>query len=129
MADQEAEELITLCRRLLESISNADWTTYTELCADDLTAFEPEGHGNLIQGLDFHQYYFDLPRPADNESVTATNTTLSAPHVRVMGHVAIVSYVRLIQSGNQTLAFEETRVWEKSSTGQWQHVHFHRSSA
>ncbi len=24
-----------------------------------LTCFEPEAHGNLIEGLDFHRFYFD----------------------------------------------------------------------
>ena len=127
MSDTELEQietvLIRLTESLLTSISNGDWTTYTRLCAADLTAFEPEGRGNLIRGLDFHKYYFDLPAEGP---ARPTNITLSNPHVRVMGHVAVVSYVRLIQNGGETTAFEETRVWQKLESG-WVHVHFHRS--
>jgi calcium/calmodulin-dependent protein kinase (CaM kinase) II len=41
-----------------------------------------------------------------------------------------MQYVRLVQKLKDgrpvTLAFEETRVWEKQE-GAWKHVHFHRS--
>jgi calcium/calmodulin-dependent protein kinase (CaM kinase) II len=48
-----------------------------------------------------------------------------------MGDVAVVAYVRLVQStleGGKTIttAFEETRVWQRQASG-WRHVHFHRS--
>ena len=58
---------------------------------------------------------------------------MASPHVRLMGNVAVLSYVRLIQrlsaegSKPQTVAFEETRVWEMKEDGEWKHVHFHRS--
>lgn len=31
----------------------------SELCAPHLTCFEPESHGELIDGLEFHKFYFD----------------------------------------------------------------------
>ena len=31
-----------------------------ELCHDSLTAFEPEANGSLVEGLDFHKFYFNL---------------------------------------------------------------------
>ena len=48
-----------------------------------------------------------------------------------MGDVAVVTYVRLMQSLSEsgtpvTSHFEETRVWQMQQ-GKWQHVHFHRS--
>lgn len=90
-----------------------------------LTCFEPEANGNLVEGLEFHKFYFDLP-----SANSQTNTTMARPHVRVMGNVAIVSYVRLtqrlIEGKPVTSSFEETRVWEKQEDG-WKHVHFHRS--
>jgi calcium/calmodulin-dependent protein kinase (CaM kinase) II len=54
-----------------------------------------------------------------------------APHVRILGDVAIVACVRLTQrtapdGSPTTQAFEETRVWRKQD-GRWRHVHFHRS--
>ena len=29
------------------------------LCDPHMTAFEPEAIGNLVEGLDFHKFYFD----------------------------------------------------------------------
>jgi ketosteroid isomerase-like protein len=126
MSDTAGDELLELNQRLLESIAAADWQAYQELCDPTLTAFEPEGRGHLIQGLDFHRFYFDLAR-----SEGPRNTTMSSPMVRIMGDVAIVTYVRLVQSLDDSGApvtshYEETRVWQMQQ-GTWQHVHFHRS--
>lgn len=126
MAEPAEQELINLTQRLLDSIAKADWKTYSELCDPSITCFEPEALGNLVAGMDFHRYYFDLG--AGN---TPRNTTLAAPHVRLLGDAAVVSYVRLTQRLNEagapiTTAFEETRVWQKQKSG-WKHVHFHRS--
>lgn len=94
-------------------------------CDPSLTAFEPEGRGHLIQGLEFHRFYFEL-----GPSEGPRTTTMSSPKVRLMGDVAVVSYVRLVQSMEGgtpvTSHFEETRVWQMQQ-GRWQHVHFHRS--
>ncbi|HVX59099.1 MAG TPA: hypothetical protein VHC19_00810, partial [Pirellulales bacterium] len=59
-ADTVTRELLALNQRLLESIQAADWKTYEELCDPSLSAFEPEGRGQLIEGMAFHRYYFDL---------------------------------------------------------------------
>jgi calcium/calmodulin-dependent protein kinase (CaM kinase) II len=126
MPDPGEEELLELNQQLLDSIAACDWDTYQELCDPSLTAFEPEGRGHLIQGLEFHRFYFDL-----GPSETPRTTIMSSPKVRLMGDVAVVSYVRLVQSLNEagapvTSQFEETRVWQMHQ-GRWQHVHFHRS--
>ena len=125
--DPAVEELIELNRRLLDSITSGDWETYAELCDSTLTAFEPEALGHLVEGMDFHRFYFNLGG-IDGPH----NTTICAPHVRLLGNVAVVAYVRLIQrtdpSGIPTTArFEETRVWHRHD-GRWRHVHFHRSA-
>jgi calcium/calmodulin-dependent protein kinase (CaM kinase) II len=126
-ADALRQELLALTRRLLDSIARRDWATYQALCDPTLTAFEPEAAGCLVEGLDFHQFYFQL-----ESGTQPVQTTLSAPHVRVMGDVAVVSYVRLVQragpGGATTTAFQETRVWQRGPDG-WKHVHFHRSTA
>ncbi|MGE0757302.1 MAG: DUF4440 domain-containing protein [Pirellulaceae bacterium] len=120
-------QLLSLTQELLSAIGSKDWNRYAELCDESLTCFEPEARGHLVAGLEFHRYYFGL-----SGSGGQRNTTLSSPHVRVMGdHAAVVSYVRLVQylDGNgqpQTAEVEETRVWEKRQ-GKWKHVHFHRS--
>ena len=37
-------------QKLLNAISQCDYDTYNDLCANDLTAFEPESNGMLISG-------------------------------------------------------------------------------
>jgi len=124
--DAAVAELLELSRRLLKSIAEGDWKTYSALCDPSITAFEAESRGELVEGLDFHRYYFELPA-----SSSPRNTTLCSPHVRVMGDAAVVCYVRLTQrldeQGNPVTArVEETRVWHRRD-GAWRHVHFHRS--
>jgi hypothetical protein len=125
MADVR-EELLALNQRLLDSIVNADWPSYQELCDPSLTCFEPEALGQLVEGLAFHQFYFKLGATRGEHS-----TTMASPHVRIMGEVAVVSYVRLNQrvldGSPVTRSVEETRVWHKTN-GRWRHVHFHRSA-
>jgi calcium/calmodulin-dependent protein kinase (CaM kinase) II len=126
MADTAEQELIDLTQKLLESIGKADWKTYAELCDPSITCFEPEALGHLVAGLAFHRFYFDLGAASGPR-----NTTIVAPHVRLLGDTAVVSYVRVTQRLNEaespiSSAFEETRIWQKQAGG-WKHVHFHRS--
>ena len=123
-----ADTLLQLTQRLLDSIAQGDWATYEELCDPSLTAFEPEAAGHLITGLAFHRFYFErLPHDPPPQ------TTISSPHVRLLGDAAIVSYTRLVQQLDgagvpHTASYEETRVWQRQDSG-WKHVHFHRSAA
>jgi calcium/calmodulin-dependent protein kinase (CaM kinase) II len=127
MAPTLESELLDLTRRLLQAITTGDWDTYQLLCDRSLTAFEPEACGQLVSGIEFHRFYFGLGRPSGN-----INTTMVAPHVRLLGpDAAVVSYVRLTQSVGddgrpRSACCEETRVWQRQD-GQWLHVHFHRS--
>jgi len=125
MSDKET--LINLTECLLKSIVHGDWNAYSELCDPSLTCFEPEALGQLVEGMDFHRFYFELGKTGDRK----VQTTLASPQVRVMGDAAIVCYVRLTQSTDSagvpsSRAVEETRVWHKQN-GSWKHVHFHRS--
>jgi calcium/calmodulin-dependent protein kinase (CaM kinase) II len=127
MPDPIVEELLHLNQRLLESIARGDWATYQSLCDPSLTAFEPEALGQLVQGMDFHRFYFDLGGVQGPH-----HTTQASPNVRVLGDVAVVAYVRLNQrlgpdGAPVTRAFQETRVWQRQN-GHWRHVHFHRST-
>jgi calcium/calmodulin-dependent protein kinase (CaM kinase) II len=121
-------ELLALNEKLLRAIDAGDWPTYTGLCDSSITCFEPEACGQLIAGLPFHKFYFDL---AVGAKPSARQSTMASPHVRVLGDAAIVSYVRVVQKldgvgSPVSVAAHETRVWEKQSAG-WKHVHFHRS--
>uniref|UniRef100_A0A7C4LMX7 DUF4440 domain-containing protein n=1 Tax=Schlesneria paludicola TaxID=360056 RepID=A0A7C4LMX7_9PLAN len=122
------DEIMQLSARLLRAIDTADWATYEDLCDPSLTCFEPEACGQLVAGLAFHKFYFDL---AAGTLPACRQSTMASPQVRVLGDVAVVTYVRLVQkldaAGNPvTAAAQETRVWQRQPAG-WKHVHFHRS--
>src|SRR4051794_18979511 len=93
MADDPTAELLELNQRLLDAIAQGDWKTYEELCDPKLTAFEPEAHGQLVEGLTFHRFYFE------RGGVRGPNqTTMVAPRVVSLGpDAAVVAYVRLVQ--------------------------------
>lgn len=125
MADT-TQELLRLNQALLDAIAHANWPRYRELCDPTLTCFEPEAAGQLVEGMAFHEFYFKLGATKGEH-----NTTMCSPHVRVMGDVAVVSYVRLNQrllpdGAPVTRSVEETRVWQRQG-GTWKHVHFHRA--
>jgi hypothetical protein len=124
--DAVTQELLLINQRLLECIAQGDWATYETLCDSGLTAFEPESEGQLVEGLEFHHFYFRLGGARGPH-----HTTMCAPRVRLLGDAAIVTYVRLNQrlgpdGQPQVKAFAETRVWQRQD-GAWKHVHFHRS--
>jgi calcium/calmodulin-dependent protein kinase (CaM kinase) II len=126
-----ADHLLALTRKLLESIVAADWKTYTSLVAYDITCFEPEARGHLVEGLPFHEFYFKLGGSGTQATVVPT-TTIASPNVRLLGEdAAVVAYTRLVQKLDDagrpiTSLCEETRVWQRIE-GAWKHVHFHRS--
>lgn len=122
------EEILLLSRQLLNAIDSGNWKAYAALCDESITCFEPEALGHLVEGLPFHKFYFDLP---GSPTKPAKQSTISSPHVRVMGSSAVVTYVRVVQkldaSGSPiSVAAMETRIWEKKDS-KWKHVHFHRT--
>lgn len=119
------EMLLALNQSLLNAIAQSDYETYSMLCADDMTCFEPESCDCLVKGKAFHKFYFDIPR-GENSHV---ETTMCDKHVRRIGKdVAIITYVRLNQSvvDGKTTKTCETRVWERRNL-EWKNIHFHRS--
>ena len=126
-----ADEVLDLNRRLLAAVAAGDWTAYRELVANDISCFEPEARGHLVEGLPFHEFYFKLGggKPQAPKHLT---TTMVAPKVRLLSDTAaLVAYVRLTQTLDDdgkpvTRSSEETRIWHKLAAG-WKHVHFHRS--
>src|SRR4051794_20188888 len=105
------QELLALNQKLLDAITNADWAAYEELCDHTLTCFEPEAQGQRVEGMAFHRFYFELGAVKGQHE-----TTMAAPHVRIMGDVAVVTYVRLnqrvVDGAPVTRSVEETRVWQ-----------------
>jgi calcium/calmodulin-dependent protein kinase (CaM kinase) II len=127
--ESDRDAVLELTQKLLVAITAGDWNTYADICDESLTCFEPEALGNLVDGLEFHNYYFNLPA---NGPPTPVQSTIVAPHIRIMGDVAVIAYIRLTQRMNDgkpvSSAMEETRVWHRQQ-GKWKHVHFHRSPA
>lgn len=125
----DAQELIALTQKLLDSIDQRDWVTYTALCDPGLTAFEPEAQGHRVSGMRFHAFYLEGEKRY--ESSVMRQSSISSPDVRFFGEAALVTYIRLVQMGcgdfqDEVVPFEESRLWERQN-GQWRHVHFHRS--
>ncbi|XP_015430812.1 PREDICTED: calcium/calmodulin-dependent protein kinase type II alpha chain isoform X8 [Dufourea novaeangliae] len=124
------QEIIKMTEQLIESINTGDFEAYTKICDPHLTAFEPEALGNLVEGMDFHKFYFDNVL---GKNCRAVNTTILNPHVHLLGEdAACIAYVRLTQYMDKqgvahTQQSEESRVWHKRDN-KWQNVHFHRSA-
>ncbi|XP_013779511.1 calcium/calmodulin-dependent protein kinase type II alpha chain isoform X10 [Limulus polyphemus] len=124
-------EIIKITEQLIEAISSGDFQSYTKYCDPHLTSFEPEALGNLVEGMDFHKFYFDNVLGKNSKLV---NTTILNPVVHLLGEdAACIAYIRLTQYMDKsgiahTRQSEETRVWQKKD-GKWQNVHFHRSGS
>uniref|UniRef100_A0A1A7WSH6 calcium/calmodulin-dependent protein kinase n=1 Tax=Iconisemion striatum TaxID=60296 RepID=A0A1A7WSH6_9TELE len=125
------QEIIKITEQLIEAINNGDFDAYTRICDPGLTSFEPEALGNLVEGMDFHKFYFENLLSKNHKPV---HTTLLNPHVHLIGEdAACIAYIRLTQFVDSTgrprsSQSEETRVWHRRD-GKWLNVHFHCSGA
>ncbi len=125
MTNYNESELLALNQELLDAIANSDWTKYSALCDPKLSAIEPEAPAQVVKGLAFHKFYFDLKKAPE-----ARQTTICQPVVHIAGDMAVIAYARLVQKLEEgrpkTVASMETRVWRRDGTN-WRHIHFHRS--
>lgn len=128
-------EVKALNQKLLNAVSSGDWETYQSLCDPNLSCFEPETSGQVVEGLAFHKYYFDLGAAAAKAGapppLQPNNVSMTGVHAREIGStVVILSYVRIDQALSDgspvTRKNSETRIWEKRA-GEWKNVHFHKS--
>ncbi|KAJ0003840.1 hypothetical protein NQD34_010054, partial [Periophthalmus magnuspinnatus] len=125
------QDIIRVTEQLIEAISNGDFESYTKMCDPAVTAFEPEALGNLVEGLDFHRFYFENLWSKNSKPV---HTTILNPHIHLVGEeAACIAYIRVTQfidanGSPRTVQSEESRVWHRRD-GKWQIVHFHRSGS
>ncbi|XP_060625143.2 calcium/calmodulin-dependent protein kinase type II subunit gamma isoform X18 [Anolis sagrei] len=125
------QEIIKITEQLIEAINNGDFEAYTKICDPGLTSFEPEALGNLVEGMDFHKFYFENLLSKNSKPI---HTTILNPHVHVIGDdAACIAYIRLTQyidgqGRPRTMQSEETRVWHRRD-GKWLNVHYHCSGA
>ncbi|XP_058050293.1 calcium/calmodulin-dependent protein kinase type II subunit beta isoform X5 [Ahaetulla prasina] len=130
-SDPRKQEIIKITEQLIEAVNNGDFEAYAKICDPGLTSFEPEALGNLVEGMDFHRFYFENLLSKNNKPI---HTTILNPHVHVIGEdAACIAYIRLTQyidgqGRPRTCQSEETRVWHRRD-GKWQNVHFHCSGA
>uniref|UniRef100_A0A7N8X204 calcium/calmodulin-dependent protein kinase n=1 Tax=Mastacembelus armatus TaxID=205130 RepID=A0A7N8X204_9TELE len=125
------QEIIKITEQLIEAVNNGDFEAYAKICDPGLTSFEPEGLGNLVEGMDFHRFYFDNLLCKNSKPI---HTTILNPHVHIIGDdAACIAYIRLTQFVDgqgrpRSSQSEETRVWHRRES-RWQNVHFHCSGA
>ncbi len=126
----DMNSILNLTQKLLDSISGKDWETYVSLVDEKFTAIEKETDNNIVDGLEFHKFYFDLP----NNNNISIKETIVQPVIKITGDVAIICYKRLRIIANavsDTVKNElivETRVWKKNTNiGLWKMIHFHKS--
>ena len=115
---------------MLESVAAGDWENYSKVCSPEISCFEAESEGHLVEGHAFHRYYFDLTSQ-DPSAPSRVNVTMARPHLRWLNDDAVVvSYTRLTQTIHNgepiTTRCCETRIWQQSE-GTWLQVHVHRS--
>ncbi|XP_056313546.1 calcium/calmodulin-dependent protein kinase (CaM kinase) II beta 1 isoform X28 [Danio rerio] len=125
------QEIIKITEQLIEAINNGDFEAYAKICDPGLTCFEPEALGNLVEGMDFHRFYFENLLSKNSKPI---HTTILNPHVHLIGEeAACIAYIRLTQYVDgqgrpRSSQSEETRVWHRRDS-KWQNVHFHCSGA
>ncbi|NWH99994.1 KCC2D kinase, partial [Tichodroma muraria] len=135
------QEIIKVTEQLIEAINNGDFEAYTKICDPGLTSFEPEALGNLVEGMDFHRFYFENGKYSLFISKSSSgvlffsefcyrcfSVCFCSAHLHIMGHLR---GQRRYMDGSgmpKTMQSEETRVWHRRD-GKWQNVHFHRSGS
>uniref|UniRef100_A0A9J7YTM1 calcium/calmodulin-dependent protein kinase n=1 Tax=Cyprinus carpio carpio TaxID=630221 RepID=A0A9J7YTM1_CYPCA len=125
------QEIIKITEQLIEANNNGDFEAYAKICDPGLTCFEPEALGNLVEGMDFHRFYFENLLSKNSKPI---HTTILNPHVHLIGdEAACIAYIRLTQYVDgqgrpRSSQSEETRVWHRRDS-KWQNVHFHCSGA
>ncbi|NXV58038.1 KCC2D kinase, partial [Molothrus ater] len=135
------QEIIKVTEQLIEAINNGDFEAYTKICDPGLTSFEPEALGNLVEGMDFHRFYFENGKYSSFISKSSSgvlffsefcyrcfSVCFCSAHSHITGHL---TGQRRYMDGSgmpKTMQSEETRVWHRRD-GKWQNVHFHRSGS
>lgn len=119
-----AEEVIHLTQQQMTSMSSGNWALYVSTCDQAMTSFETQvievgmretastGRAS-VRGIDAHKRYFDTYAGKKSE-------IRDKPLVRLLGKVAVISYVRSMEGKK----YHETKIWSLVGN-QWRAVHSH----
>ncbi|THD28034.1 Calcium/calmodulin-dependent protein kinase type II subunit delta [Fasciola hepatica] len=130
--DSKKQDIIRATEQLLAAAAAGDFDTYLKYLDPQFTYFGPESCGNLLEGADFHKFYFEQIIP--KSVVRSIHTSILNPTVHLMGEdSACIAYTRLTQFLDKTnmphtQQTEETRLWVRRDGRNWQNVHAHRSA-
>ena len=116
-----AEEVIHLTQQQMTCLSVGNWALYASTCDQAMTSFETQitEHGESttgkasVRGVDAHKRYFD-------SYAGQLSQIKDKPLVRLLGKVAVISYVRSM-GGNK---YHETKIWSLVDN-EWKTVHSH----
>nr|QYL01390.1 CamkII [Dugesia japonica] len=124
------QEILKLTENLLSSIANGNYSSFIKLVDPQITVFEPDTCGNLIEGIDYYKFLFNnVYSKRDAKSV---NMSILNPTIHILGDdCASIAFVKVVQivdkNGSVTVGRgEETRIWQRKD-GKWQNIHVHKS--
>lgn len=121
---KEEQKIYDLTIELLHAIRKGDVNKYKSLSSVKLTAIEPESNGNIVEGLDFHEFFLKNSTPIDY------HLELVNPVIKVNNDSAYIAYTlintALVGGDFELQSFNETRIYFKEENN-WKMVHFHRS--
>ncbi|NXN67452.1 KCC2D kinase, partial [Himantopus himantopus] len=122
------QEIIKVTEQLIEAINNGDFEAYTKICDPGLTSFEPEALGNLVEGMDFHRFYFENGK--HSFSISGKGVLFFPEFCYMCFSACFCAHSHYMDGSGmpKTMQSEETRVWHRRD-GKWQNVHFHRSGS
>lgn len=110
--DMVIAELVQLSEKLLDAENDNDVESYNSLVDSKCTIIS-----NKSRVVDTNR--------RDLGPITGIREK-KAPHVRVMGKSAVVSYTRQLVIDDVVSECEETRIWQLDDEGYWKNVHLHR---
>lgn len=134
------EELLQATVDLLEGLDTGNYKTYQRYCHPQVTVFEPQSQGQLVEGMDLRNFKFNLRQSTERLTLSQKlRSTVVAPKVTLLSTgVALVLYTRVLKSldGGDLEAYNETGVWQRLPNAEaspkrkdWKLVHYHRSVA
>jgi hypothetical protein len=134
------DDLLQATVKLCQGLDTGNYKIYQQYCHPEVTVFEPQAQGQLVEGMDLRNFKFNLGHATDRLSLSQMLcSTVVAPKVTILNSgVGLVLYTRLLQKpGHPELgyveAYNETGVWQrlKNDNGgsDWKLVHYHRSVA